>query len=234
MDISSVIDQVLLGDSAELLRELPDACVEAVVTDPPFGIGFLYNKPEDHSTPEEYWAWLAPIHEQIDRVLKPGGFLAIWQAQKNYRYLWTWFGADIHIYAACRNFTQLRRTPFNYAYDPVVMRYKGGGVPLRPADPPRNCDFYVGNTARYVSQTEAIAREHPCPRPLDAVEEILRNFALPGAIVLDPFLGSGTTAVACVNTGRRYIGIEKHSDYHGVALRRLRQTHSDFFAFGSE
>lgn len=213
-----------LGDCLEFLKILPDGCVDAVVTDPPFGIGFYYNgKREIAANPKDYWIWLEPIYHECRRVAKPGALIAFWQAQSHFKHFWEWFGEEIHIYCAAKNFVQLRRMPFNYGYEPVVMQYKGGAEPLRPAKPRRNLDYFVANTAGVISDTTRIEKAHPCPRPLDAVVEILENFVVPGGTVLDCFAGSGTTGVACVQTGRRFIGCEIDPGYFEIAKRRIEQ-----------
>ena len=80
---------------------------------------------EAASTPEAYWQWLEPIHREAMRVLKPGGFSAWWQAHLNFRHFWDWFGPDVRVYAACKNFVQSRGScPIQYAYDPVIFAYK--------------------------------------------------------------------------------------------------------------
>jgi DNA modification methylase len=214
--------EVIEGDCLEVMRGMADASVDAVITDPPYGIGFDYDgKREDTNTPETYWTWLRPRYEEMLRIVRPGGFVAVWQAQLNFRHFWHWFGDDIHIYCAAKNFVQLRKTPINYGYDPVVMRYDKRGPALRPLAPKRSIDFFVANTATVISQAKARQWWHPCPRPLDQMQIVAENFALPGGTVLDPFCGSGTTGVACINTGRHFIGIEKEPQYVAIARRRL-------------
>jgi DNA modification methylase len=216
-----VID-LRLGDCLDVMRSMSDGCVDAVVMDPPFGIGFDYSGTKEvASTPDEYWAWLGPHYAEALRCLKPGGFIAVWQAALNFRHFWEWFGTDIRIYAACKNFVQIRKTPINYAFDPVVMRYKAGDIPRRPAKPKRSVDFFVANTAAVVSDKTRIEKGHPCPRPLDQVREIVSNFTIPGGVILDPFMGSGTGALACLETGRSFIGIENHEPYFAIAERRI-------------
>lgn len=209
------------GDCLEFLRTLEPGSVDAVVTDPPYGIGFRYDSgAEVAKTPEAYWIWLEPRYAACDAVLRPGGFMAWWQAQLNFRHFWDWFGEDIRIYAACKNFVQIRPTPINYAYDPVVMKYKDG-MPLRPANPARSVDFSVGNTAGVISDPNRLEKGHPCPRPLDQVQQIIENFTLPGGTILDPFMGSGTTGAACVRTGRNFIGCEIDTAYFEIARKRI-------------
>lgn len=66
--------------------------------------------------------------------------------------------------------------------------------------------------------------EHPCAKPLRAVEWMVGKVSLPGERVLDPYMGSGTTGVACVKLGRRFTGIEIDAGYFEIALRRIEET----------
>lgn len=209
------------GICQPILKQCASEQFHAVVTDPPFGIGFKYLlSREDHRQANRYADWLMPIYNDAMRCLKPGGFSAWWQTQLYFKYFWDWFGDDIRIYAACKNFVQLRKTPINYGYDPVIMKYKEG-TPLRPDRPKRSIDFFVANTAASVSNSSRIERAHPCPRPLDAAEAIISNFTLPGGVVLDPFMGSGTIGVACIKLGRRYVGIDAEPEYFDIAKKRI-------------
>jgi site-specific DNA-methyltransferase (adenine-specific) len=63
--------------------------------------------------------------------------------------------------------------------------------------------------------------EHPTQKPLKLLLEWVAKFSDPGETILDPFMGSGTTGVACAQLGRRFIGIEKNANYFEVALRRI-------------
>lgn len=224
---------ILNGDCSEVLKTLETNSVDAFVTDPPYGIGKIYEgKKEKASTPEQYWEWLGPIYNEGMRCLKPGGFFAIWQSCQYMRYFWDWFGNDIRIYCAAKNFTQLRKIPINYGYDPVVMFYKTGAEPLRPEKPRRNIDYFVANTAAMVSDTSRPERQHPYPRPIDQVREIIQNFVVPGGVVLDPFVGSGTTAIACVLEARSCIGIEIEPKYLEIINTRLLSLQKDSSLYG--
>ena len=63
--------------------------------------------------------------------------------------------------------------------------------------------------------------DHPCPKPIALMEKLIRDFTDPGDLILDPFAGSGTTGVAAIRLGRRFIGWEKDPKYHAIALKRL-------------
>lgn len=63
--------------------------------------------------------------------------------------------------------------------------------------------------------------DHPCPKPVDLMERLIRDFTDPGETVLDPFAGSGTTGVAAIRLGRRFIGFERDEKYYAIATKRL-------------
>jgi len=216
---------IICGDCLAEMAKMEPNSVDAIVTDPPYGIGFLYGGGKEIAdNPDDYWAWLSPRHEEMMRILRPGGFFAMWQTQLNFKHFWEWFGDDIHIYAGCKNFVQLRKTPINYGYDPVVMKYKAGADPLRPTKPPRSLDYFVANTAGIISDKNRPEKKHPCPRPLDAVVQIVRNFVVPNGLILDPFMGSGTTLIAAGQEGFRAVGIEVSEEYCEIARKRIYGT----------
>jgi site-specific DNA-methyltransferase (adenine-specific) len=70
---------------------------------------------------------------------------------------------------------------------------------------------------------QAYPGKHPCEKPLAMMEHIVEASSRPGAVVLDCFMGSGTTAIACMNTGRHYIGFEKDKQYFKIAQKRIRE-----------
>lgn len=65
---------------------------------------------------------------------------------------------------------------------------------------------------------------HPTQKPLALIEDLVQTFSNPGDTVLDPFMGRGTTAVACLKTGRNYIGFELDERYHAIAMQRIADT----------
>ena len=207
------------ADCLDVLRSLPDGCVDAVVTDPPFGIGFKYSSHDD--TPEGYGEWLWSVLLECERLCKPGSPLFVWQAMKNVRRFAEWFPRDFRLFAAAKNFVQIRPNAMQYAFDPVVVwwtegeRWVGG----------QTRDFHVANIASVVTNRRNIEKGHPCPRPLDQIRYVVRNWCRPGGVVLDPFAGSGTTGAAAAREGRSAVLVEKDPDYYALCLRRLR--HAD-------
>jgi len=205
-----------LGDCLDVLPTLGK--VDAVVTDPPYGIGFKYESHED--TPDGYGDWLWSILYTCEGKCTEGAPFFVFQAMKNIAMFSTWFPRKWRILAAAKNFVQMRPTAMQYAFDPVVVWWVAGkawsaGTASR--------DWFVANTAPVIAKPSNIERGHPCPRPLDQMEHIVSQWVRPGDTAIDPFMGSGTTGVACVRTGRRFIGIEKEEKYFEIALRRIRE-----------
>ena len=207
-----------LGDCLAVLRTLPDASVDAVITDPPYGIGFKYDHHDD--TPEGYGAWLWSVLEMAEAKAKPLAPVFVFQAMLNVRRFHEWFPRDWRLYAAAKNFVQMRQTAMQYAYDPVVVWWKPGeGKPYSAGTASR--DFFVANTSGIISNRDRPEKAHPCPRPLDQMRVLVEQWVPKGGVVLDPFAGSGTTGVACAGAGCDFIGIEVSPAYHAIAQARV-------------
>lgn len=83
--------------------------------------------------------------------------------------------------------------------------------------------------------TEASEKNgHPCPKPIGAWRWLLDKVAGPGALVLDPFMGSGTTGVAALQLGRKFIGIEREEKYFDIAVKRIEQAYAQGQLFAPE
>jgi site-specific DNA-methyltransferase (adenine-specific) len=211
--------RLYLGDCLDVLRDLPDGSVDAVVTDPPFGIGFQYNEHDD--SPDGYGEWLWSVLSLAETKCQPGSPVFVWQAMTNVRRFSEWFPREWRLFAACKNFVQMRPTAMQYAYDPVVVWWVPGEKPYSSGTLSR--DFFVANTSPSSHIGLNDVQGHPCPRPLDQVRHIVDQWVRPAGIVLDPFAGSGTTGVACVQTGRRFIGCEIDPTYYAIAEKRIAE-----------
>jgi len=99
----------------------------------------------------------------------------------------------------------------------------GGEKESRYTYGPTRCATSVLEFPRPANYKARQSWHHPTAKPLALVEWLVKSYAPPGGTVLDPFLGSGTTAVACLNTGRKCIGIEKDPAYCRITIRRLKE-----------
>ena len=90
-----------------------------------------------------------------------------------------------------------------------------------------NRDYQICDTRPQARVGLVDAEGHPCPRPLLQVQHIVEQWVRPESVALDPFMGSGTTGVACVRTGRKFIGIEIEERYCAIAKRRIQEAFAD-------
>ena len=94
---------------------------------------------------------------------------------------------------------------FYYGKDPILAR--GGG-----------------RASNSFESTESAEKNgHPCPKPIGAWSKLVKRATELGELVCDPFMGSGTTGVACVNLGRKFIGVEQEPKYFDIARRRISE-----------
>jgi DNA modification methylase len=204
-----------LGDCADILAQVPTA--DALITDPPFGVGFKYESHDD--SPDGYIEWLWPLLERAEALLPAGAPVFVWQSGTNVRRFTEWFPREWRLFVAAKNFVQMRPTAMQWSWDPIVCWWTPGEKPWAAGTQSR--DFTICNTAPVVASPENIEKGHPCPRPLDLLNLIVTQWVKPGGVLLDPFMGSGTAGVAAIRNGRRFIGIEKDPGYFDIARRRI-------------
>jgi hypothetical protein len=202
-----------LGDCLEVMPALGD--VDAVVTDPPYGLNFTYNTYED--TPEnlrKLVAAFAPvaIAKAVRTVITPGVTNLHLYPVPRWVGCWTWettntfgalgfnqwqpiifYGEDVPGFASVNGALKTDR-----------LHFPGGGSPDRH---------------------DKWAKAHCCPKPPGVMLRMVQRFSSPDEIVLDPFMGSGTTLVACAKLGRRGSGIELDSDYFDIACKRVEEAY---------
>lgn len=200
-------DTIIHGDCLDVMREMPDDSIDLVFADPPYG------KSADKGT---------------------NGF----GDTSNRRYTDGWDGERLAMDYFCEMFRVSKNQIIfgaNYYLDYL---------------PPTNCfivwdkiagyDFQnpfadvellwssfnrVAKKYEYVQQgfirKDKDARTHPTQKPVGLICLILNDFSTEGGLILDPFIGSGTTAIAAIRTGRHYIGIEKEQKYIDIANERI-------------
>ena len=197
------------GDCRDVL---PTLTGDALVTDPPYGIGWSRATWDDD--PAAYPALMKWLVSEGQRI---GGWCFVFQAMLNVSRFHEWFPEGWRIFAACKNFAQIRPTGVWHSWDPVVFWNSGSNS--GPNSGTVNRDYHVGNVAGVFGEHS----DHPSPRPLDTMRHIVALAAAEGGTILDPFMGSGTTLRAAKDLGRKAIGIELEERYCEIAANRLRQ-----------
>ncbi len=200
------------ADCREILPTLGK--VDAVVTDPPYGIGFPYNSYED--TPEALAALIAAF---MPAALAIASRVVVTPGTSNIaaypRPLWTaaWTWETTATYGAL-GYSQWQPILF-YGEDVKGFGNVNGVIKSDRI-------HFTGGSAK-IDHMEGGG--HTCPKPLTFVQRLLSRFSLEGETVADPFMGSGTTGVACANLGRSFIGIEIDPGYFDIACRRIEEAY---------
>ena len=207
------------GDCREIL---PSLTGDALISDPPFGIGFGRATWADSAQAyPELMGWLVTTAARC----VPDGFVFLFQAMPNVGRFHEWFPAGWQLFAACKNFVQMRPTEVQHAWDPVVYWRNGNGRAEHRKDAGVvTRDWHVGDVAGVLSSPVG----HPCPRPSGTMLHLVAIGSRAGQRILDPFMGSGTTLRAAKDLGRKAIGIEIEERYCEIAAKRLAQQVLEF------
>jgi DNA modification methylase len=209
------VNKVFCGDALKLLRVLPTASVDAVITDPMYGTSknCIYDWGPDpaQSDPEKHWFYHQPMYEECRRVLKRGGALAWAQGVEFEDYYDQWFGKG-H-----REWTLLRR---------IGQRVSGHLwiVQTREQQP---IDLSRSGLIRCAPMGLLKKLGHPCIKPVEEMIFMIDTLTRPGNIVLDCFSGLGATLLAAEKLGRRWIGCDLSRRYCQVAMKRLAELSQD-------
>lgn len=208
-----------LGDCLEILPTLGK--VDAVVTDPPYGVDFQgkVTKHTDsrgerpvYADDETSWAQTVPL--AIEMALARADRGLIFPGTRR-----------LQQYPSARDIGGIcapnggGRSSWGFGcYHPALFY---GSSPHVGARPTMTVIYHPG---MHVTGENTI--DHPCPKPIAFMEWAVNRASLPEHTILDPFMGSGTTGVACAKLGRRFIGIEIEPRYFDIACKRVEQAYS--------
>lgn len=203
------------GNALDLLGEIPTASVYSVITDAMYGTAkncrYDWGADPGKGNPDKHWQYHEPLYRECLRVLKPGGILAWGQGFKFIPHFNKWFGSH-------RIWSPLWwNKSLNFVPNVWVVQTKEG----RPVEHPNNMVFPV-NRNGFVKLKEL----HPCPKPLEEMVWLIQHLTQPDDIILDCFVGTGTTLVAAEQLGRRWIGCDRSRLYCQIAMARLEALRS--------
>lgn len=225
LDIKDLEGQIINADCIDILKQLPDKCIDLVLTDPPYGIGYdreaslisgkyigtsvairgVYKMTDwDNKTPEkEYFDEMIRVSK--NQIIFGGNYIA--NSLPNSRCWLVWDKKNgTNRWADC----ELAWTSF----DKVVKKYD-----------------YMWNGMLQEDMKNKEKRFHPTQKPVGLFERILNDYSKEGDLILDCFSGSGTTAVACHNLKRRFICIEKDKEYYEKSCERLKAVQAQLTLF---
>lgn len=225
------------GDCLELMANIPSESVDMILCDLPYG------------TTRNAWDSIIPLEPlwgHYKRIIKPNGAICLFSqmpfsatlvcSQPNlFRYEWIWKKGN------ATGFLNANKMPMK-AHENILVFYKrlptynkilSKGKPYHSISKASNTTNY-GNFGAHEINNEGtrVPRDvlefgrdndkyHPTQKPVALCEYLINTYTNEGETVLDNCMGSGSTGVACVNTGRNFIGIELSSNYYEIAQKRI-------------
>lgn len=224
------------GDCLDILPQLPDGCVDAVVTDPPYAVSIAgaRNVSASGTRNLDFFAGDADWRGMTDLVVQAIGMAAnvsplsmvVWCGHRQISHIVD--DLEMRGYKTRMLFWKKKCPPpaapnagFCSAVEHAVYAYKPGRV-WNGGQYDFNifeCDSYRHGQPGKV--------DHPTQKPLSLIGWNVEKLTPDASTILDPFLGSGTTAVACVNTGRKCIGIERERRYFDIAVERVQRAYAE-------
>ena len=240
-------DKIICGDSEEELKRLPDNCVDLVFTSPPYNFGQDYQDDDEDSVVwVSYFDKLFRIFDECIRVLKFGGRLVV-NIQPVYsdyvpsHHLVSQFMMERKMIWKCevlweKNHYNNKYTSwgswkspsnpyFKTTWEYVEIFSKGD---LKKTGKTEDIDLDAESFIKWTMAKWAISPEHrmkelghPAMFPEELARRVMVLLSYRGDVVLDPFMGSGTTAVVARANGRRFVGTEINPEYCALAERRL-------------
>ena len=234
---------LMQGDCLERMKEIPSGSVDMILADVPYG------------TTQCKWDSIIPLEpmwEQLKRVIKPNGAIVMTASQP---FTTTLIASNMKMYKDClvwkknvaSNFLNANRTHLKrhedvcifYQKSPVYNKQMLGGAPYKNKrngnDDSGDCYGDISKRTDTVNHGERNPISilefdrnvglHPTQKPVALMEYLIKTYTNEGETVLDFTIGSGSTGVAAVNTGRKFIGIELDLNYFNIALERIEAAH---------
>jgi len=242
-------NKIICGDSFDILKELPDNCVDLIFTSPPYNFGLDYESNEDTHRWDKYFLKLFEIFLECIRVVKYGGRIAI-----NIQPLFSDYIPSHHIisnffiskkmiwkgeilweknnynckYTAWGSWKSPSNPYLKYTWEFIEIFAKGT---LKKEGNRDNVDITADEFKKWVVAKWSIAPErnmkeynHPAMFPEELATRVIKLFSFKNDIVLDPFNGVGTTTCIARRLNRRYLGIDISKDYCEQAEKRIIET----------
>jgi DNA modification methylase len=236
--------KLLHGDCLELMKDIPDKSIDMILCDLPYGTTACK---WDVILPFE------PLWKEYKRIIKDRGCIALFGSEpfsshlrmsniKDYKYDWIWNkkkGGNpllsklqpIKITETISIFNSKIYYPIMTKRDKPKSRGKNKGIISETTNNAFIMDKiyyekYPKNIIEF-SNANQNNKYHPTEKPISILEYLIKTYTLENETVLDNTMGSGSTGVACINTNRNFIGIEKDDKYFEIAKNRIEQAQQD-------
>jgi len=227
---------LMLGDCLERMKEIPDGSVDMVLCDLPYGT--TQNKWDSVIPLAPLWAeyWRVCTGPVVLTAAQPFASALVMSDLARFKYEWVWVKSKITGVLNAKKMP-VRKHELVLVFSAAPTTYNAQGLAQKNSITKQggNSDNYgARNSAGYLQEWTNWPRDvleiasegstvHPTQKPVALMEYLIRTYTNMGDTVLDNTMGSGTTGVACGNTGRHFIGIERDPDYFAIAERRIAE-----------
>ena len=248
--------QLMHGDCLDLMAQIPDGSVDMIMCDLPYGTTAC--KWDSVIPFEPLWAHYKRVIKRNGAIVltasQPFTTALISSNMEMFKYCWHWDKCRVGGFVSAKlrplkvfedvvvfsNGTTANCSAENMPYFPQGLE-RVNKISRSSSDKtatgyarPSQTESYIQEFTGYPQQVLKIKldgeRAHPTQKPVALMEYLIRTYTNEGETVLDNCMGSGTTGVACANTGRKFIGIEKDAGYFAIAQRRIEQAQQQLFA----
>lgn len=237
------LNKIYNMDCLEGMKDIPDKSVDMILCDLPYGTTACK---WDTVIP------FKPLWEQYNRVIKDNGAIVLFGNQpfssklinsniNNYKYDWIWNKKVASNSQLCK-YQPLKITEYIHIFSKKTHFYfpqdvedchivrsnknRSGGVGHISSEKKRT--YFIQNKTGYPKnildfKPNNIHKKHPTQKPVALCEYLIKTYTNEGKTVLDNCMGSGTTAIACINTNRNFIGFELDKNYYDIANKRIAE-----------
>jgi site-specific DNA-methyltransferase (adenine-specific) len=247
--VTDWVDRVFCEDALAGLARIPDGSIDLILTDPPYNLGKDYGNDSDQLSVEDYLAWTETWIDAALPKLKDNGSLYLFLTWRHAPEIFVmlkrrmtmmneiiWDRRVPSMGGSTRSFSSVhdtigffvKRKDYYFDLDAVRIPYDAATKKARSRSIFVGAKWLeVGYNPKDLWSVSRLHREHaervdhPTQKPLEIIERMVKASCPPGGIVLDPFMGSGTTAVAAKRLGRHFAGFELNAAYCELIQQRL-------------
>lgn len=237
--------ELILGNCLDKLKELKDDSVDFVITSPPYNMNLRirggkycsrqivkefsskYDGFSDNLKMDEYFKFHSDVIKEMLRVCKKYIFYIIQPITGNKRALWKLIGEysnnlkELIIWNKINGQPAMAEKVLNSVFEMILVFSKQKDDAISRQF--KNCGFKRGTLDNIwnIKKNKSIDKSHSATFPEELIDKIILNFTLENDIILDPFMGTGTTGVCCIKNKRDFIGIELIGKYFEISKERL-------------